>query len=126
MTGKTVLLVEDNPHNRKIFSGMLDPRRLRRRRGRGRPPGAGGDVADRRCPTSSSWTCRSPASTAGRSRAASRPTRARKVVPIIALTAHAMRGDEERARAAGCDHYLAKPISPKKVVEEVRKILKMP
>jgi two-component system cell cycle response regulator DivK len=48
------------------------------------------------------------------------------VVPIIALTAHAMRGDEERARAAGCDHYLAKPISPKKVVEEVRKILKMP
>jgi two-component system, cell cycle response regulator DivK len=49
-----------------------------------------------------------------------------RVVPIIALTAHAMRGDEERARAAGCDHYLAKPISPKKVVEEVRKILKMP
>ena len=42
-------------------------------------------------------------------------------MPIIALTAHAMRGDEERARAAGCDHYLAKPISPKKVVEEVRK-----
>ena len=48
-----------------------------------------------------------------------------KPVPIIALTAHAMRGDEERARAAGCDHYLAKPISPKKVVDEVRKILKM-
>ena len=48
-----------------------------------------------------------------------------KSVPIIALTAHAMRGDEERARAAGCDHYLAKPISPKKVVDEVRKILKM-
>ena len=46
-------------------------------------------------------------------------------LPVIALTAHAMRGDEERARAAGCDHYLAKPISPKKVVEEVRKILKL-
>ena len=48
-----------------------------------------------------------------------------KVVPIIALTAHAMRGDEDRAREAGCDYYLAKPISPKKVVEEVRKILKV-
>ena len=46
-------------------------------------------------------------------------------VPILALTAHAMRGDEERALQAGCDGYLAKPISPKKVVEEVKRYLKI-
>ena len=34
-----------------------------------------------------------------------------RAVPVLALTALAMKGDEERIRAAGCDGYIAKPIS---------------
>ena len=35
---------------------------------------------------------------------------ATRLVPVLALTALAMKGDEERIRAAGCDGYIAKPI----------------
>ena len=44
-------------------------------------------------------------------------------IPIIALTAFAMREDEERAREAGCDGYLPKPCRPQTMREVVRKFL---
>ncbi|HEX8393175.1 MAG TPA: response regulator [Longimicrobium sp.] len=44
-------------------------------------------------------------------------------IPVIALTAHAMAEDRQRAVEAGCEGYLAKPIEPRRVVEEVRKML---
>jgi len=42
-------------------------------------------------------------------------------VPVVALTAHAMRGDEERFRRGGCDGYIAKPVTMKGFLDAVRR-----
>jgi two-component system cell cycle response regulator DivK len=42
-----------------------------------------------------------------------------KHIPVIAVTAHALPGDEDRSLKAGCDGYLAKPISPAKLIANV-------
>jgi two-component system, cell cycle response regulator DivK len=44
-------------------------------------------------------------------------------VPVIALTAHAMDGDEARARECGCDDYLPKPIDENRLFETLRRWL---
>ena len=41
-------------------------------------------------------------------------------IPVIALTALAMKGDEERIRAAGCDGYIAKPLAYKEFLAVIR------
>ncbi len=46
-----------------------------------------------------------------------------KSIPVIAVTAFAMKGDEEKIREGGCEAYIAKPISVTNFLETVRKFL---
>lgn len=46
-----------------------------------------------------------------------------KHIPVIAITAFAMKGDEEKIRQSGCEAYLSKPISVVKFLETVRTYL---
>ena len=114
----TVLLVDDDIHNQKIFETVL-----RHSGFTVRQAGNGADallearthhpdliLMDLSIPVIDGWECT-------RQLKADEATRG---IIILALTAHAMHGDEERALAAGCDGYLSKPISPRKLVEEVK------
>jgi len=121
---KRVLLVEDNPSNRKLLGGLL------RRAGYrvDEAPTADEGIAlalaehfdlvvmDIQLPGTDGLT-------------ATRLLRANTTtqgLPILAVTAHAMRGDEKRILEAGCDGYVPKPIAYKQFLAEVTRLLGSP
>jgi CheY-like chemotaxis protein len=118
MTRKKILIVEDNEDNRHILIYRL--RKIGDFEIKEAPNGqeALAMIAqdppdllflDLKLPVLDGWE------TARRIRAMQSPM---KDLPIIALTAQAMVGDEEKALAAGCSDYIAKPIIDSSIVKE--------
>ena len=46
-----------------------------------------------------------------------------KTIPIIMVTSYALSGEDEKARQAGCDGYVAKPFSPRQLLAMIRRYL---
>ena len=123
-TTKTVLLVEDNEDNLIVYRTILDHvgyRVIEARDGEEGVARARADhpdliLMDVSLPKMDGWE-------ATRRIKADAGTRA---IPIIAVTAHALDDDREKATQVGCDGYLAKPVAPRRVVEEVEKFIGKP
>lgn len=118
---KTVLLVEDNEDNRIVYSTILQHFGYRVMEALNGEDGIAKARAEQpdlilmdiSIPVIDGWEAtqvlkRDPAT---------------RAIPIIALTAHALASDREKALEVGCDSYLAKPCEPKTVVSEVERFI---
>ena len=117
----TILLVEDNEMNRDMLSRRLE------RRGYAvtiATDGREGIAAARREPARSGSHGHEPA---GDRRLGGDPTPqgepVTRHIPIIALTAHAMSSDRQRALEAGCDDYDTKPVDMTRLLTKIRGLL---
>ena len=121
MSAKRVLLVEDNEMNRDMLSRRLMKRgfeveiAMDGRAGVDMALAGGFDVVlmDMNLPEIDGWEA------ARRIRAGESVKR----VAIIALTAHAMQGDREKALAAGCDEYDTKPVDFERLLGKIAAVL---
>jgi len=121
MGAKRVLLVEDNEMNRDMLSRRLMKRgfeveiAMDGRAGVDMALAGGFDVVlmDMNLPEIDGWEA------ARRIRAGESVKR----VAIIALTAHAMQGDREKALAAGCDEYDTKPVDFERLLGKIAAVL---
>jgi PAS domain S-box-containing protein len=123
--GVKILLAEDNPINQKVALKMLN------RLGYRADTVADGARAVKALAKQSYdlilMDCQMPeidGYTATRMIRESRSGATDSTVPIIAMTAHAMKGDRDKCLAAGMDDYLAKPVKPKHLSDMIDKWLK--
>jgi len=113
---KRVLIVEDVEFNRDLLVQLLeeDYELLTATNG-----AAGVELAERERPDLILMDLSLPVVDGWEATRRIKANPALRHIPIIALTAHAMMGDEDKARAAGCDDYLSKPIDEDRLFEKL-------
>jgi two-component system, cell cycle response regulator DivK len=120
----TVLLVEDNEDNLLIYSTILRHSGYEVLEARDGP--AGIESAQRDRPALILMDVSIPLIDGWEATRRLKADPATKDIPIIALTAHALATDQQKAVEAGCDGYIAKPAEPRVVLAAVRQRLGEP
>jgi len=121
MARKTVLIVEDNELNMKLFHDLLDAHGYQTVGTRNGIEAL--DLARKHRPDLIIMDIQLPEVSGLEVTKWLKDDPVLKAIPVVAVTAFAMKGDEERIREGGCEAYLSKPISVGKFIETVRHFL---
>jgi CheY-like chemotaxis protein len=120
MTAKRILYVEDNPQNKRLVHKILTAKGFEVLEA---SDGIGGiETALREKPDLILMDINIPGIDGMEASGRLKKSEVAHI-PIIALTANAMRGDRERILKAGCDEYLQKPVSNKVLVEMIERFI---
>lgn len=115
---KTVLIVEDNELNMKLFNDLLDAHGYATLQSRNGVEAI--ELARKHRPDLILMDIQLPEVSGLMVTKWIKDDEELKSIPVIAITAFAMKGDEEKIRQGGCEAYLSKPISVVKFLETVR------
>ena len=118
---KTVLIVEDNELNMKLFHDLLDAHGYRTLQTRSGIDALG--LARKHRPDLILMDIQLPEVSGLEVTKWLKDDEELRDIPVIAVTAFAMKGDEERIRQGGCEAYISKPISIAAFLETVRRFL---
>lgn len=121
---QTILLVEDNFDNRSIYRMILEHAGFEVLEAHDGQTAI--DLARTRIPDLILMDISIPVIDGWEATQILKANAATRTIPIVALTAHALVSDREMAARVGCDGYLAKPVEPRRVVDEVRRLLADP
>ncbi len=121
VAGERILIVDDNPANMKLIGFVLDSRGYQVRTASDATEAVA--VLDGWRPRLILMDLQMPGVDGFELTRRLKAAADTRDIIIVAVTAYAMKGDEERARAAGCDGYLAKPIDTRALPAQVERWL---
>jgi len=119
MSGKTVLYVEDNEYNLKIVRQLLA--RTAYKLIEAKDGESGVETALRELPDLILMDIQLPKLSGLDATRRLRSDPKTAAIPIIVITSFALSGDDQKAKDAGASAYLAKPYSPRELLEMIRK-----